>query len=310
MKVNILMSTYNGEAYLAEQIESIQSQTFSDWTLYIRDDGSKDRTTQIIKEFSETDSRIRFINADDPTNLGVIKNFFTLLKHSRADYYFFCDQDDVWLPEKLEWTLAEAKHYPKNKPLLVYTDLTIVNQDLQVMHDSMIRTQSDHANTKLVQELTENTVTGGVAMINHALAKLWTQTDQLIMHDWYLALIAAAKGHLVYLDRPTELYRQHDNNVLGARTWSKRLKNWLRPHKLVEKYWWLIDSSQKQASLLLDLELSRADRDLVEQFVTILDKGLFQRIHILRTYNLRKNRSFHTFVFRTLIITKFAYRRK
>ena len=146
-------------------------------------------------------------------------------------------------------------------------------------------------------------------MINHALAELWTTTDNLLMHDWYLALIASALGHLVYLDYPTELYRQHDANVLGARTWSKRMKNWLKPHKLVEKYWWLIDASQTQARFLLDLNLSPENREIVENFTTIMDKSLSHRIHTLNKYGLRKNRNFHTLVFKTLIITKFGYRR-
>ena len=309
MKINILMSTYNGEQFLAEQIKSIQKQIVKDWILYIRDDGSSDRTPEIIQQYAQKDSRIIFINADNRENFGVIKNFYTLLKHSKADYYFFSDQDDIWLEDKLAVTLAEAEKYSNDKPLLVYTDLKIVDRELNVLHESMIKTQSDHANTKLVQELTENTVTGGTAMINHALAELWTTTDNLLMHDWYLALIASALGHLVYLDYPTELYRQHDANVLGARTWSKRMKNWLKPHKLVEKYWWLIDASQTQARFLLDLNLSPENRELVENFTTIMDKSLSQRIHTLNKYGLRKNRNFHTLVFKTLIITKFGYRR-
>lgn len=309
MTINILMSTYNGEQFLAEQIASIQRQTIKDWTLYIRDDGSSDRTPEIIEHYAQLDSRIIFINAEQRENVGVINNFYTLLKYSQADYYFFADQDDIWLADKLAVTLAEARKYRHDHPLLVYTDLKIVDRELNVLHESMIKTQSDHANTKLVQELTENTVTGGTAMINHALAELWTTTDNLLMHDWYLALIASALGQLVYLDYPTELYRQHDTNVLGARTWSKRMKNWLKPHKLVEKYWWLIKASQKQARLLLDLPLSPENRELVENFTTIMDKSLSQRIHILTKYGLRKNRSFHTLVFRTLMITKFGYRR-
>ena len=88
--------------------------------------------------------------------------------------------------------LEEAKKYPRELPLLVYTDLTIVDQQLQVQHESMIRTQSDHANTSLLQEITENTVTGGVSLINHALVNLWTGQEKhdLLMHDWYLALLA------------------------------------------------------------------------------------------------------------------------
>ena len=174
MKVTILMSTYNGEQFLAEQIESIQNQTFVDWELLIRDDGSKDQTPDIIKNFAEKDDRISFLNPQNRENLGVIKSFHSLLKHQSSDYYFFSDQDDVWLPTKLQMQLEEAKKYPRELPLLVYTDLTIVDQQLQVQHESMIRTQSDHANTSLLQEITENTVTGGVSLINHALANLWT----------------------------------------------------------------------------------------------------------------------------------------
>lgn len=311
MKVTILMSTYNGEQFLAEQIESIQNQTFVDWELLIRDDGSKDQTPDIIKNFAEKDDRISFLNPQNRENLGVIKSFHSLLKHQSSDYYFFSDQDDVWLPTKLQMQLEEAKKYPRELPLLVYTDLTIVDQQLQVQHESMIRTQSDHANTSLLQEITENTVTGGVSLINNALATLWTGQEKhdLLMHDWYLALLAAAFGKLIYIDQPGELYRQHASNVLGARTLRKRVKNWVRPHILFVKYWKLIMDSQAQASNLLDLPLSDENRELVENFVTIMDVPFRERWRRLRKYGYRKNRAFHTFVFTTLILTKFAYKR-
>ncbi|MFQ6785475.1 MAG: glycosyltransferase family 2 protein, partial [Streptococcus salivarius] len=175
-----------------------------------------------------------------------------------------------------------------------------------------IRTQSDHANTELIQELTENTVTGGVAMINHALADLWTGQEKhaLLMHDWYLALLATAFGKLIYIDQPTELYRQHSSNVLGARTLRKRVKNWVRPHILFAKYWNLIESSQEQAKNLLDLPVSSQTKEIIENFVTIMDVPLKERLRRIRQYGYRKNRAFHTFVFTSLILTKFAYRGK
>lgn len=307
MKVNILMSTYNGQQFLAEQIRSIQEQTFSDWTLLIRDDGSSDQTRVLLQDFARQDSRIRLIDVEEQNNLGVIKSFHRLVQYEKADYYFFSDQDDVWLPDKLEVSLQEAQSYPADLPLMVYMDLTVVNQDLEVMSESMIRSQSHHANTQLVQELTENTVTGGVAMINHALAELWSGTEDILMHDWYLALLASALGKLVFIDKPGELYRQHADNVLGARTLSKRFKKWIRPHILFKVYWELIKNSQKQASFLLDKPLSPADRELVQAFVTIMDKSMLERYQTLKKYGLRKNKAFHTFVFTTLIVTKFAY---
>ncbi|MGT2716318.1 glycosyltransferase family 2 protein [Streptococcus respiraculi] len=310
MKVHILLSTYNGERFLAEQIDSIRKQTFQDWTLLIRDDGSSDGTQQIIRDYCLKDKRIFFINPDDTFNLGVIQSFHTLLKYERADYYFFSDQDDIWLPHKLELQLAAATAYEEERPLLVYTDLKVVGQDLAVMSESMIKTQSDHANTQLVQELTENTVTGGVAMINHSLAELWTGQEEydLLMHDWYLALMAAALGNLVYIDEPTELYRQHEANVLGARTLKKRMQNWIRPQVLFTKYWKLIKDSQRQAKNLLALPLTAKDRELVENFVSIMEVPFVGRFKRLRTYGYRKNKGFHTLVFTSLILTKFAYK--
>ncbi|HEL2202083.1 TPA: glycosyltransferase family 2 protein [Streptococcus suis] len=308
MKVNILMSTYNGQQFLAEQIRSIQEQTYTDWTLFIRDDGSSDRTREIIKDFVEQDQRIHFIDVETDENLGVIKSFHRLVHYDTADFYFFSDQDDVWLPDKLEASLQEAQIYSPDQPLMVYMDLTVVNQDLQVMTESMIRSQSHHANTQLVEELTENTVTGGVAMINHSLAELWTGTEDILMHDWYLALLASAFGTLVFIDKPGELYRQHADNVLGARTLSKRFKKWIRPHILFKVYWDLIKNSQKQARHLLQMPLSQSNRELIEAFVTVMDKPMLERYKTLKKYGLRKNKTFHTFVFSSLIITKFAYK--
>ena len=308
MKVNILMSTYNGQQFLAEQIRSIQEQSYTDWTLFIRDDGSSDNTKEILKDFEHQDSRIHLIDSDKSDNLGVIKSFHKLVNHDRADYYFFSDQDDVWLPNKLELSLKEAQNYLADLPLMVYMDLKVVNQDLEIMTESMVKSQSHHANTELVQELTENTVTGGVAMINHALAEMWQETDDILMHDWYLALLASAFGNLVFIDQPGELYRQHSDNVLGARTLSKRFKKWIRPHILFAVYWDLIKNSQKQARHLLQMPLSQSNRELIEAFVTIMDKPMLERFRILRKYGLRKNKSFHTLVFTTLIVTKFAYK--
>ena len=311
MRVYILMSTFNGEKFVSEQVESIQKQTYTDWYLLIRDDGSTDKTCEILADFVSTDSRIKLIRAE---NVGVIKSFHELVKNNLdADFYFFADQDDYWLPEKLTVMLEEANKHDNRKPIMYYTDLKVTDKALKVTSQSMIRSQSGHANTRLVQELTENTVTGGASMINHELAQLWQTTNDVIMHDWYLALVAAALGELVYIDQPTHLYRQHDANVLGARTLSKRLKKWLHPHLWFERYWQLITASQKQAQKLLTENLSamsEADQTLVTNYVNILAQPKAKRREILNQYDLRKNKNYHTSIFRTLIITKFAYKGK
>ena len=307
MKINIVLSTYNGAKFLAEQIESIQKQTFTDWQLLIRDDGSTDETPQIIKQFVAADKRIKFINADKRENFGVIKNFFTLVKFEAADYYFFSDQDDVWLPNKMATMLDEAAKHDQAKPLMVYMDLSVVDENLVVTQPSMIRSQSHHANTTLLPELTENTVTGGVAMINHALASRWHSTVQIIMHDWYLALLATATGELVYIDQPGELYRQHENNVLGARTNRKRFELLRQgPKKIFTRYWQLIHDSQAQALKIVEeagSEISSKDIELILKFSNIDQQHLIKRIKRLIKYRFTKNQLKHRIVFKLLILT-------
>ncbi|HEN4486518.1 TPA: glycosyltransferase family 2 protein [Streptococcus agalactiae] len=313
MKVNILMATYNGEKFLAQQIESIQKQTFKEWNLLIRDDGSSDKTCDIIRNFTAKDSRIRFINENEHHNLGVIKSFFTLVNYEVADFYFFSDQDDVWLPEKLSVSLEAAKHKASDVPLLVYTDLKVVNQELNILQDSMIRAQSHHANTTLLPELTENTVTGGTMMINHALAEKWFTPNDILMHDWFLALLAASLGEIIYLDLPTQLYRQHDNNVLGARTMDKRFKI-LRegPKSIFTKYWKLIHDSQKQASLIVDKYgdiMTANDLELIKCFIKIDKQPFMTRLRWLWKYGYSKNQFKHQVVFKWLIATNYYNKR-
>lgn len=313
MKVNILMATYNGEKFLAQQIESIQKQTFKEWNLLIRDDGSSDKTCDIIRNFTAKDSRIRFINENEHHNLGVIKSFFMLVNYEVADFYFFSDQDDVWLPEKLSVSLETAKHKASDVPLLVYTDLKVVNQELNILQDSMIRAQSHHANTTLLPELTENTVTGGTMMINHALAEKWFTPNDILMHDWFLALLAASLGEIIYLDLPTQLYRQHDNNVLGARTMDKRFKI-LRegPKSIFTRYWKLIHDSQKQASLIVDKYgdiMTANDLELIKCFIKIDKQPFMTRLRWLWKYGYSKNQFKHQVVFKWLIATNYYNKR-
>ncbi|HGC7745557.1 TPA: glycosyltransferase family 2 protein [Streptococcus agalactiae] len=313
MKVNILMATYNGEKFLAQQIESIQKQTFKEWNLLIRDDGSSDKTCDIIRNFTAKDSRIRFINENEHHNLGVIKSFFTLVNYEVADFYFFSDQDDVWLPEKLSVSLEAAKHKASDVPLLVYTDLKVVNQELNILQDSMIRAQSHHANTTLLPELTENTVTGGTMMINHALAEKWFTPNDILMHDWFLALLAASLGEIIYLDLPTQLYRQHDNNVLGARTMDKRFKI-LRegPKSIFTRCWKLIHDSQKQASLIVDKYgdiMTVTDLELIKCFIKIDKQPFMTRLRWLWKYGYSKNQFKHQVVFKWLIATNYYNKR-
>ena len=117
--ISFAIPCYNSQDYMAHAIESILPGG-DEVEIIIVNDGSKDKTRDIIKRFASEDDRIVFVNPDQTENLGVIKSFFTLLKYQESDYYLFSDQDDTWLPEKLSLQLEKASHYPSDKPLLVY----------------------------------------------------------------------------------------------------------------------------------------------------------------------------------------------
>lgn len=219
-KVAILMSTYNGERYLAEQLDSIVNQTYRDWTLYIRDDGSKDATREILRAYAKRDPQINYLEAASQQNLGVKKSFFSLLATAEADYYMFSDQDDVWHQDKVEVTLhamqEKEQAVGKRVPINVFTNLELVDATLapmQLMNGATVKDDFFHL-------LYRNVVTGCTMMVNEAL-KQKLKLDQidvtkLAMHDWWIGLVAALFGENVYVAQPTIKYRQHGDNVAGG----------------------------------------------------------------------------------------------
>lgn len=226
--VAILMSTYNGEKYLKEQIRSIEDQDYKNWHLYIRDDGSDDKTTNIIEEYTKINKNISFINENNRNNIGVVRSFFELLKLVNADYYMFCDQDDFWLKNKISLSVNAMRNVSKNIPVCVHTNFKSVDNNLE----KEIGNGHRYVSEKFLDILFSNCVTGCTVMINDALKKMiyFEKLDfsRIHMHDWWLALIASEFGKIIYLDKKTVLYRQHKNNVVGSSGKSGFLNLFLR----------------------------------------------------------------------------------
>ncbi|MCD8553999.1 glycosyltransferase family 2 protein [Seleniivibrio sp.] len=220
--VSVLLATYNGSKFISQQIDSLLSQSFTDFKMYIHDDDSSDETLCILKEYKDE----RIIILKDGIKCGGAKeNFAHLLQFciGKSDYYMFCDQDDVWLEDKIESTLAkmtESEELFPHVPILVHTDLKVVGSDLSVISDSMIRFQKIKVsnNYNIIKLSLENTVTGCTVMMNHSLAeKLTDMPEEAIVHDWWAGLTALAYGgKVVYLDKATILYRQHERNTIGT----------------------------------------------------------------------------------------------
>ncbi|MCX6660415.1 MAG: glycosyltransferase [Candidatus Bathyarchaeota archaeon] len=139
-QIDVLLATYNGEKYLREQIDSILSQTYKNWNLLVRDDGSSDNTIRIIESYRDLVPDRIVVLKDDLGNLGVIRNFSKLLGYSHSDYIMLSDQDDMWLPRKIELTYKKmqdlVKKYGDDVPLLVYTDWKVVDVNLSVISNS------------------------------------------------------------------------------------------------------------------------------------------------------------------------------
>ncbi len=284
-EIEILLATRNGRTYLAQQLDSILCQTHTCWKLLVCDDGSTDGTRELLYEYIQTcPDRIRMVNSG-PGRLGARGNFAFLLKHSTADYVAFCDQDDCWLPEKLALTLEKMQELEKacgtDTPLLVHSDLRVVNEQGRVLSPSFWRRQqldpvhSEYLNRLLVQ----NGVTGCTAMINGRLRELGrTMPEAAIMHDWWLALAAAAFGKVAHIRRATVHYRQHAANVIGAPGYTLvyLLRRLNRPGEIRRS----LLATQRQAAAFLDLFgalLTDGQKNLVRSYAEIRKEKFFMR---------------------------------
>ena len=224
----ILLATHNGEIYLQEQLDSLLAQDCADWHLIARDDGSSDSSASILAECAAHHPRKITLLTGPGERLGASANFSTLLAHaltcSDAEAFMFCDQDDVWRSDKVSASLKklrelEAATGPKT-PLLVHSDMAVVDDRLDLIAPSFWRYQRINPSFtgRLNRLLVMNTVTGCAMIINRELAEQAGPIPQAaVMHDWWLALVAAAFGRSAWIPRPLAEYRQHGQNTVGAK---------------------------------------------------------------------------------------------
>lgn len=222
-RVAILMATYNGERFIREQLESLRLQTYEDFRCYIHDDGSSDETKAIIKKYA-LDYPERFTVLGGTSKGGAGSNFMYLLSIVDSKYIMFCDQDDVWLPNKIERTLKEMEETEKisGKGILVHSDMKYVDEKLKVIAESYRDyTGKNNQGHSLKELLFRNIIAGCTVMINDILRVEMlcvTSMDNIHMHDWWAALIASINGRICFIPEPLMLYRQHSANFTGNKT--------------------------------------------------------------------------------------------
>lgn len=220
--VAILMATFNGHRYIAEQIDSILKQSYEQWHLYIHDDGSTDGTAAVLSLYADQyPERITLLSY--PSQGGAFGNFMSMLQLVEADYYMFCDQDDLWHTDKVELTMqqmaAAEQKYP-SKPIVVHTDLRVVDHHATEIAPSFWQAAGMHPEMfKTFGQRVANVVTGCTMLFNNATRKaaLSCHPQGHPLHDeWVTIRCCAEEGMVVPLFQQTIDYRQHGDNTLGA----------------------------------------------------------------------------------------------
>ena len=279
--IAILMATYNGEHFLQEQIESILDQSYTDWSLFIHDDGSSDGTNAIIDDYV-----VRYpekIFRVSGASCGCARdNFFFLMREVEADFYMFCDQDDVWMPEKVRKTYISMQDIDcGSNPALVFTELSVVDENRTVIAESM----SDYQNLNcrdlsLNRLLIQNAVTGCTMMVNRALRDMmlkYNHIENIKMHDWWGGIIAAAFGEILFIDEPTIWYRQHEDNSVGAQN-DNSLNYQLDRVKNKESMRYSLELTRLQARELVEA-FALPSEHIISQYANCMSMGKLQRLH-------------------------------
>lgn len=294
-QVTVLLATYNGSKYVRQMIDSVLAQDHRDFRLVLSDDGSRDETVSILEEYAGQHpdrvihyrSGLRFGNAQG--------HFMHLLeKFHDTPYIMFCDQDDFWHPDKISKTLAKMQQVEhSDSPALVHTDLRVVDGALNLMDASFMHFSKLRGDRlKLNQLLVQNVVTGCTMMINNALAELACShlpENKILMHDWWLALIASAMGTAAYLNEATIDYRQHGSNVVGAKNTRSvsyilgKLKNDGVKTAMAQTY-----AQAKVFAACFGPLLDAESRQLVEIYAAGADKNAFARRFCFLKYGFLK----------------------
>ena len=298
-KVQVLMSTYNGEMFIREQIDSIIKQDYSNIELLIRDDGSTDGTIHIIDEYATKYNNIKYYLGK---NLGSCQSFFDLLINAdtNSDYYAFADQDDYWLPNKISRAIEAIEKENIHKYLMYASKAIVVDENLNPLKS---KNRKEPIIPGFGNALVENVCIGCSIVFNNQLFNLIIDKipKNAFMHDWWLYLVTSCFGEIIYDNESCLLYRQHNNNVIGMKDgfvahWIKRFSNYGKMKKIRElqlcefnNLFSLNDNKQKIVKDLIQTKHSIKARIIVLKLKIIyrqklLDDMVFKLLLLLNGY--------------------------
>lgn len=295
--VTILLATYNGERYLQKQLESLQQQECKKWKLIVGDDGSKDRTLEILLKFQQKClNHIEIIKNNPPTG-SAKANFMQLLARADTPYIMFCDQDDIWEPHKIQATLACMESIEKDNhiPVLVHSDLAVLGEK-GILSESFFKYQNLPTTIKLSSLIIQNSVTGCTMMINKDLQNRMLQAKDytgIIMHDYWAALIASVYGKVGFLQDHTMYYRQHSTNSVGAKASRNPfylIKRLMQGRKIYKEQ---MKESMMQISFFLqtyagEYPINHDTRMLLEGYASLIHRNKLYRLWFYSKYEVYK----------------------
>ncbi|WP_461877227.1 glycosyltransferase [Fusicatenibacter sp.] len=278
MRVCIILSTYNGKKYVCQQLDSIfQSAEDMDIFLYVRDDGSKDDTIQILEEYGKKNHVEIKIDAGE--NAGSARSFLLAIRNCpKADYYAFCDQDDVWLPKKIATAVKQIGD--TEQPILWCSDYQVTDANLNVILPSALKQpiQDD------VKSMFYNNVPGCTMFFNWALMQKMRMIEisEIRMHDIMAMNVALITGEIYFEKNPFVLYRQHGDNVLGYSHKKIKVRKWIKDkmHLIRCKENYSTAEYARAVLKALGNEMS-ADQKKEYQLISEMDKSFIKRLRVL-----------------------------
>lgn len=279
--VGVVLSSYNGEKYISEQIDSILNQTYKNIHLFIRDDGSSDNTAALIRTF-ENDEHVTCIYGE---NRGVIKSFYaaTTVASRSCDYIAFSDQDDYWLPNKIERAVNLLEAESSHKPILYCSEYLFCDENLKPFEKSRL----NDGEINLARCLYENKTSGNTILMNKTLTRMYLSSgcEHVSWHDWWIALIAYSLGTVVFDNEPTLLYRRTGNNVSPTGTSSFKLLKYRINYFLKSKH---LEGIRQQIDKLGSLYGNQMDSETYKLVSTFTSKARIAKAFY--PASLRQNR--------------------
>lgn len=299
MRVSIALCTFNGAAFLKDQLASYAAQTSKPAELVAIDDGSSDDTVEILENFAESASfPVRIYK--NVHNLGVRANFQRAIARCTGDLIALSDQDDVWLPRKLERAVAMLRGSSRPELSLYFCRLAYVDSEL-----SQIGQSSKLIDPRFANAVVENVATGCTVVFGSEIQKMLSQAnpDHMVMHDWWLYLLATGFGHVLYDEDVGVLYRQHAFNVAG---WKPRLRRIPDRIRSTSKRLWAgkvgMDSLNQAAHFVETYQnLPEYNRKLIAQLIELRAAPLCARLKYALNPEVYRNDPLENFGLRMLL---------